>query len=105
MSNYFGTKGGHQFTQWILFAAGTGTGQGVAMPPNPLDVIDKNTMIAADMQVAYNEEIINRFGMNNSAEYYNMEALPSQQIRYASSNIYESAVNLRQAPNPTRRLN
>ena len=105
MSNYFSTKGGHQFTQYVLFSAGIGPSGKPMLPPNPLDVVDKNMMISADLQDAYNDEIIMRMGYINSAQFYNMECLPAQSIKYVNSNIYETAVNLRNPPVPTRRLN
>lgn len=105
MSNYFNTKGGHQFTQYILFSAGLGPHGNAMMPPNPLDVVDKNMMMAADLEYAMNDETIMRMGYVNLAQFYTMECLPAQSIKYVNGNIYESAVNLKDGPVPTRRLN
>lgn len=103
--DYARTKGGHQFTQYVLFSYGVGEKGKTHLPPNPLDVEQMMDMMKADIKYAERDRHEIDLGMLNDCQYAEMVPLPSQAIKFASPyHMVTRPVNLNKQVDPIRRV-
>jgi len=101
--NYSATKAGHQFSQYVLFSYSTSVLGESHVPPNPNDIAQMNDLMMADVHSAIRDQYEINIGRLNDSRNVAMVPLPSQAIKFASTDIRGNVpVILNRQVGPTR---